>query len=124
MHKSHCPLPGLMLGPMLGLMLAALLVFSAAVASRAAPVGGVVGDLVSKTDAVAWRRVALRRCWQRGGARHCRSYRGGRTYGYRNRTGNGDVDYYVHDADKLPIGTARWWDQMQRENRTGGAGRN
>jgi hypothetical protein len=116
MHKSHC------------LMLAAFLVFSAAAASRAAPVGGVVGDLVSKTDAVAWQRVALRRCWQRGGARHCRSYRGGRTYGYRNGNGrsigNGDADYYVHDADKLPIGTERWWDQMQRENRTGGAGRN
>ena len=108
MHKSHC------------LMLAVTLVVSGVAASRAAPVGGVVGALVSKTDAVAWRRVALRRCWQRGGARHCRSYRGGQTYSYRN--GNGDADYYAHDADKLPFGTARWWDQMQRENRSGGAG--
>jgi hypothetical protein len=108
MHKSYC------------LILAAILVLSGAAASSAALVGAVVGDLVSKTDAVAWERVALRRCWQRGGARHCRSYRGERTYGYRN--GNGDGDYYVHDADKLPIGTARWWDQMQREGRTGGSG--
>jgi hypothetical protein len=112
MHKSHF------------LMLAAVLVVSGAAASRAAPVGGVVGDLVSKTDAVAWERVAVRRCWQRGGARHCRSYRGEQTHGYRNDNGyrNGNGDYYVHDADKLPFGSARWWDQMQRENRTGGSG--
>ena len=110
MHKSHC------------LMLAAILVLSAAAASRAAPVGGAAGDRLSKSDAVAWERVALRRCWQRGGERHCRSYRAERTYGYRNGNCNGDANYYVHDADKLPFGTARWWDQMQRENRTGGGG--
>jgi hypothetical protein len=112
MHKSYCL--------MLGLLLAAVLVVSGTAASRAAPVGGVVGDLMSKTDAV-WRKVALR-CWQRGGTRHCRSYRGERTYGngYSYRSGNGD--YYVHDADKLPFGSARWWAQMQRENRTGGNG--
>src|SRR5262249_14935354 len=99
-------------------------VFSPAAAARAVPAGGAVGDLVAKTDAVAWERIALRRCGQRGGARQCRSYRRGRTYGYRydRGSGNGDGDYYVHDADKMPVGTARWWDQMQRENRTGGGG--
>ena len=110
MYKRHC------------FMAAAILVFSGVAAARAAPVGGLVGDLLSRADAVGWERVALRRCWQRGGVRHCRSYRAERTYGYRNGNGNGDANYYVHDADKLPFGTARWWDQMQRENRTGGGG--
>jgi hypothetical protein len=25
--------------------------------------------------------------------------------------------WYVHDANKLPIGSANWWDQMVREGR-------
>jgi hypothetical protein len=73
-------------------------------------------------EAAGWQRVALRRCGQRG-ARHCRSYRAGRVYGYRK----GYSDYYEHDADRLPYGTSRWWDQMLRENRAGnpgGGGRN
>jgi hypothetical protein len=104
-------------------MAAAVLLLSGAAASRATPIAGVMGDLVSTADAVGWERVALRRCWQRGGVRHCRSYRGVQVYRYRN--GNGD--YYEHDANRLPYGTARWWDQMLRENRagnSGGGGRN
>ena len=111
MYKRHC------------FMAAAILVFSGVAAARAAPVGGLVGDLLSRADAVGWERVALRRCWQRGGGRHCRSYRGGSAYNYR---GNGESSYYVHDADKLPYVSSRWWDQMMRENRAGnpGGGRN
>ena len=111
MYKRHC------------FMAAAILVFSGVAAARAAPVGGLVGNLLSRADAVGWESVALRRCWQRGGVRHCRSYRGASAYDYR---GNGESNYYVHDADKLPYGSSRWWDQMMRENRAGnpGGGRN
>jgi len=28
-------------------------------------------------------------------------------------------DYIVHNADKLPIGSADWWGQMLREGRAG-----
>src|SRR5262245_34477122 len=31
-------------------------------------------------------------------------------------------DYYVHDANKLPVGSERWRDQMRRENRLGNPG--
>jgi hypothetical protein len=113
MHKGHW------------FMAVAILVFSGVAAAWAAPVGGVVGNLLSRTDAVGWERVALRRCGQRGGVRHCRYYREGRPNRYRN--GDVDTSYYEHDANKLPFGTMRWWDQMQRENRTvpgGGGGRN
>jgi hypothetical protein len=27
--------------------------------------------------------------------------------------------YIVRDADKLPFGSAQWWDQMMREDRAG-----
>jgi hypothetical protein len=28
--------------------------------------------------------------------------------------------WYPHDADRLPIGSAIWWEQMRREGRLGG----
>jgi hypothetical protein len=28
--------------------------------------------------------------------------------------------WYVHDANKLPVGSTTWWEQMQREGRLGG----
>jgi len=28
--------------------------------------------------------------------------------------------WYDHDANKLPIGSMRWWEQMRREGRLGG----
>jgi len=117
MHKRHCFLRHCFL-------VAAIVAFSG-VAARAAPATGVIGNLLlSRADAVGWERVALRRCWQRGGVRHCRSYRRGPAYGYHN--GNGNGDYYEHDADRLPFGSSRWWDEMMRENRAGnpGGGRN
>jgi len=99
-------------------MAAAILVFFGVAASRAAPVASVINDLTSRADAVGWERVSLRRCWQRDGVRHCRSYRGGPVDRNRNGTGNGNSDYYEHDADRLPFGTSRWWDEMMRENRS------
>jgi hypothetical protein len=29
--------------------------------------------------------------------------------------------WYPHDANKLPFGSAIWWDQMRRERRLGGS---
>jgi hypothetical protein len=29
-------------------------------------------------------------------------------------------DYYEHLADKLPVGSSRWFEQMEREGRFGG----
>jgi hypothetical protein len=37
----------------------------------------------------------------------------------RPRSGGADA-YVVRDANKLPFGSAIWWDQMQREGRLGG----
>jgi hypothetical protein len=61
--------------------------------------------------------VGERGCGWQQGQRHCR----GR--GYARQAS----DYYVRDADKLPFGTSRWWEEMLRENRAGnpgGGGRN
>jgi hypothetical protein len=41
---------------------------------------------------------------------------------YYNYDRNRDPNYYVRDADRLPTGTVRWWDQMERESRTGTGG--
>jgi hypothetical protein len=90
-------------------------------ASSAAPVGAPHRFFV--LDQALIEKAALRHCWYRGGERRCRSSRAHRDYARRGV----DRDYYVHDADKLPYGTARWWDQMLRENRAGnpgGGGRN
>lgn len=36
---------------------------------------------------------------------------------YRDRVGRSD--YYEHLADKLPVGSSRWFEQMEREGRFG-----
>jgi len=33
-----------------------------------------------------------------------------------------ESDYYERDANKLPYGTPRWWEEMLRENRAGNPG--
>jgi hypothetical protein len=62
--------------------------------------------------------IAYRRCWWRNGRRHCRWYEERPRRAYRRD----NSDYYEHDANKLPHGTQRWWDQMLRENRAGNPG--
>ena len=57
--------------------------------------------------------IAARHCWRRNGVRHCTRHDEPRVYRYRN----GGSDYYEHDANSLPFGSQRWWDQMLRENR-------
>jgi hypothetical protein len=56
--------------------------------------------------------VAYRNCWWRHGIRHCRYYRGWRSYGY---TG-------PHLPEAYPTGSTRWWQEMDRQDR-GGRGR-
>jgi hypothetical protein len=48
------------------------------------------------------------------------SYNYERVYGYRDARRGYDSGYYEHWADKLPFGSRRWFDQMEREGRFGG----
>jgi hypothetical protein len=41
---------------------------------------------------------------------------------YRSVPARQGSDYYEHLADKLPIGSTIWWEQMNRERRGGRAG--
>lgn len=38
----------------------------------------------------------------------------------RHRFRYQDPGWYEHDANKLPFGSMRWWEQMRREDRLGG----
>jgi hypothetical protein len=79
---------------------------------QAAPIGDVGKHVRAAAAASLVDRISSR-CWREHGRRHCKWYGGPEAYQYRN----GDSTYYVHDADRLPFGSQRWWDQMLRENR-------
>jgi hypothetical protein len=50
--------------------------------------------------------------------RHAKRYlRHARPTVERQRTYPDASGWYPHDADRLPIGSAIWWDQMMREGR-------
>jgi hypothetical protein len=90
---------------------------SIATAAEAAPLdSAALFSAVASPRAGHVETVADRHCWWQDGRRHCRS----RTY---RRQGS---DYYERNADSLPYGTSRWWEEMLRENRAGnpGGGRN
>lgn len=99
-----------------------VIVILALAASAATLEAGTLASAPLTSAAVAQRdarlhRVAARHCWWQQGRRHCR----GRSFARQTS------DYYVRDADKLPFGTSRWWEEMLRENRAGnpgGGGRN
>jgi len=79
--------------------------------------GALMANEAAKQGNGRLDRVATRHCWWQQGRRHCR----GRSFARQTS------DYYVRDADKLPFGTSRWWEEMLRENRAGnpgGGGRN
>jgi hypothetical protein len=88
---------------------------AASTAASAAPAGTAFAGLeaAAKGHAMA-EKAAFRRCWWRKGVRHCRWYEGSRR---RPRGG-----YSVHDPDAYPIGSSRWWQEMDRENRGGRRG--
>ena len=99
-------------------LLAVLALGATASKLPASPVAGaLIGkEAVNQPDA-RLDRVAARRCWWEQGRRHCRL----------RAAAPQTSDYYVRDADKLPFGTSRWWEEMLRENRAGnpgGGGRN
>src|SRR4029453_14404133 len=79
-----------------------------ATALRAGPMAGarMANEAANQRDA-RLERVAVRHCWWQQGRRHCRSHTSARQ----------TSDYYVRDADQLPYGTSRWWEEMLRENR-------
>jgi hypothetical protein len=96
-------------------LLVALTVGAAATGAQGTPFRS---DLRTTQAGERLQRVAERYCWWQQGRRRCRGH------AYRRQTS----DYYVHDANKLPFGSSRWWEQMLRENRAGnpggGGGRN
>ena len=94
------------------------LVSMLAPAVQAAPISNAAAQL--RTDLGSSRlatKSASRRCWWRKGVRYCRRYAA-----RRSLDPSGGSEYYQHWADKLPYGSQRWWDQMQRENRAGNPG--
>jgi len=94
-------------------LLVALSLGGGATGSQGAP----LGSRLTEQSGQRLERVAERRCWRQQGRRYCRDYRDQRQ----------TSDYYVRDPDRLPYGTSRWWEEMQRANRAGnpgGGGRN
>ena len=64
------------------------------------------------------QKVAYRRCWWRDGRRHCRWYDApNRGYGYYPYRGG----YYYGPTlpEAYPVGSSRWWQEMDREDRGG-----
>jgi len=91
---------------------AALMLAGSSVAAQpsmngAANVLGSVARIQSDVEQVAYRN-----CWWRHGVRHCRYYRGARSYGYSG----------PHLPEAYRTGSSRWWQEMDRQDR-GGRGR-
>ena len=95
------------------LLLLGLVLGATATAVPAGPMAGarMANEAANQPDA-RLERVAARRCWWQQGRRHCHGRAAARQ----------TSDYYVRDADKLPYGTSRWWEEMLRENRAGNPG--
>jgi hypothetical protein len=90
---------------------------AASTTASAAPIGTAsTGLKAAAEDHAIAEQAAFRRCWWRKGVRHCRWYEGSRRL---RRPGGG---YSVHDPDAYPIGSSRWWQEMDRENRGGRRG--
>ena len=89
-------------------------------ASHATPMHSAAAQIANQAPSphsIGVQSVAGRSCWRRHGRLHCTSRARSR------RTS----EYYERDANALPFGTSRWWEQMLRENRAGnpgGGGRN
>ena len=57
--------------------------------------------------------VATRRCWYRGGTRHCRYVGRPRAYGYSAGR------YHPMDPRSYRTGSRGWWDAKEREGSAG-----
>jgi hypothetical protein len=82
--------------------------------TAAAPISSMTG--LTRSDALLVTKVAER---QRHGSQAHRARQGRRYYGAENVDDpRPNSDWYPHDSNELPFGSARWWDQLQLE--TGG----
>jgi hypothetical protein len=86
--------------------------------AQAAPIASSTSSLRAAAGKISGVDQTASRCGQRSRQGHCARYGGPQARGNRNRNG----DYYEYDANKLPYGSQRWWDQMLRENRGGNPG--
>ena len=78
-----------------------------------AKAAGVGTTSIPRVDPLGVEKVNYRRCWTRNGVTRCRWVEEDRyVRGYRARP-----RYQEYDANRLPYGTRRWWDQMEREER-------
>jgi hypothetical protein len=88
--------------------LAATVLTAIGVAAHAAPVGTAAAELSAFKGAGV--EPAARRCWWRHGVRHCQRYG---VYGYSG----------PHYPEAYRTGSARWWQEMDRQDRGGRGGR-
>jgi hypothetical protein len=101
-------------------LVVALAIGGMTTASHATPMHSAAAQIANQAPgprSIAVQSVAGRSCWRRHGRLHCTSR-------VRSRRTS---EYYERDANALPFGTSRWWEQMLRENRAGnpgGGGRN
>ena len=91
---------------------------AAAPVAKAATLSGGVVPADMREALVSVDKVAYRRCHWRRGVKRCRWYdddddddRAPRRYR--------PEPYYERDANRIPFGTSRWWEQMEREDRAG-----
>src|SRR5262245_9795564 len=87
------------------------LVLVLVVDARAAPTGNS-GTLIAAAAGMSDVAQVARRCWWRQGVRYCRGYRTAPAYGYRGYEG-------PHYPEAYPTGSARWWQEMDRQDRGG-----
>jgi hypothetical protein len=81
--------------------------------AQAAPAPGALETMSTAAREGKAESVAYRRCWWRGGHRHCRWYGSGyRGYGYRGYYGPLYPEAYR-------TGSSRWWQEMDRDDRGG-----
>jgi hypothetical protein len=105
----------------------ALIAVCGATSLGLSPLGGQAAPAASGTSQIMAaagvqskpQDVAYRRCWWRHGHRHCRWYDAPyRSEGYIPYRGEG---YYYGPTlpEAYPVGSSRWWQEMDREDRGG-----
>ena len=110
MHKGQLLLIGVCAVTSLGL--------SARGAQAAPAAPGMTQTMATLGAQSKPQHVAYRRCWWRHGHRHCRWYDTPGGYGYYPY--RGDRNYYGPTLpEAYPVGSSRWWQEMDREDRGG-----
>jgi hypothetical protein len=113
MHKTRLALIGICGATSLGL---------SPLGAHAAPAPGMTQTMAAVGTQSKPQDVAYRRCWWRYGQRHCDWY-GAPYRGYGYYPSRGYRGYYGPNLpEAYPLGSSRWWEEMDREDR-GGRGR-